>query len=101
MRAGAAQLTVLLPRISLQNNDLADSHVLALLPLLSQRTALQSIKFVHCCHQDNVHKNLALAEASATAAKCWSHLSLLSQLQNLKHITLRCNIAYVIEQSKP
>ena len=84
------------PPRSLQNNDIKEPVISALLPLLSTRTALRTIELVHCCHQDDGLRVSSSASAHAAtqpavASSCWGNISLLSQLLLLKNVSLRFN----------
>ena len=85
------------PPRSLQNNDINEPVISALLPLLSTRTALRTIELVHCCHQDDGPRVSSSASATHAATQpaavsgCWGNVSLLSQLLLLKNVNIRFN----------
>ncbi len=85
------------PPRSLQNNDINEPVISALLPLLSTRTALRTIELVHCCHQDEGPRVSSSASATHAATQpaavsgCWSNISILSQLLLLKNVNIRFN----------
>lgn len=85
-----------IPPRSLQNNDIKEPVISALLPLLSTRTALRTIELVHCCHQDDGLRVSSSASAHAAtqpavASSCWGNIFLLSQLLLLKNVSIRFN----------